>query len=280
MSIVNTEQAEFWSDLAPTWLELGDRLEEFGGLPGRLAMDRLSPAPGETVLDIGCGTGGTTLELSARVTPGGSVLGVDIAQEMLRAARDNAARAGATNVEFLRADAQVEAFGDGTFDGAYSRFGVMFFSDPLAAFGNIRKALKDGALLCFACWRSGLENEWMLVPGMAAMSVVGELPLPAPDEPGPFSLAEPSKVQSILESAGYRQVEIEPYNDVVAVAEARIEELAATSMRVGAVRESLRDAPRGIAEQVRAAVESSLRDRLGNGEVRLSRGVNLVKART
>src|SRR5579859_7478835 len=136
----NTEQAEFWSAIAPTWLELEDKLEEIGGPPGQLAMDRLPLKVGQAVLDVGCGLGRTTLELASRVVDG-NVFGVDIAEGMIAAARERAKRLDARNVEFAVADAQVDDLGDSRFDAAFSRFGVMFFRDPVAAFTNIRRAL-------------------------------------------------------------------------------------------------------------------------------------------
>jgi SAM-dependent methyltransferase len=119
-AVANTGQAEFWSELAPTWLALEDQLEEVGGPPGTLAMDRLGLLPGQRVVDLGCGPGRTTLELAARVGPGGQAVGVDISAEMLARGRERAARLGAGNVEFVHADAQLHDFGQARFDAAYS----------------------------------------------------------------------------------------------------------------------------------------------------------------
>ena len=121
--------------------------------------------PGQRVVDLGCGSGRTTLELAARVGPGGEAVGVDISAGMLARARERAARSGTGNVEFVYADVQVHELGEALFDAAYSRFGVMFFADPVAAFANIRKALRPGAVLSFVCWQSVFDNEWMLHPG-------------------------------------------------------------------------------------------------------------------
>ena len=170
MTFANTDAAEFWAGMAPTWVELEDQLEQVGGGPGEWAMDRLSLGPGALVLDVGCGTGRTTLALARRVAPGGQAVGVDISDEMLMRAQEHAEAAGTENVSFVHADAQVHDLGDAAFDAAYSRFGVMFFADPVAAFGNIRRALKPGGSLGFVCWQSVFDNEWMLVPGAAAMA--------------------------------------------------------------------------------------------------------------
>jgi SAM-dependent methyltransferase len=277
VTFVNIEQAEFWSQLAPVWLDLEDQLDEVGGPPGQLAMDRLDLLPGQRVVDLGCGSGRTTLELASRVGPDGEVLGVDIAAEMLARGRERAARSGAGNIEFLHADVQVHDLGQARFDAAYSRFGVMFFTDPVAAFANVRTALRPGGMLSFVCWQGVFDNEWMLVPGAAVASVTGSLPpMPGPDEPGPFSLADPDRVRAVLDAAGFESLAIEPHADHVVISEARIPEVALTSIRVGGVREALREADDQTRERALAAIEEDLRARLQDGEVRVSRGVLLV----
>ena len=277
MAFVNIEQAEFWSQLAPAWLELEDQLEEVGRLPGELAMDRLDLLPGQKVVDLGCGSGTTTLELAARVGPGGEVAGVDISAEMLARGRERAARAGTGNIEFVHADVQVHDLGEARFDAAYSRFGVMFFADPATAFANVRRALRPGAALSFVCWQSVFDNEWMLIPGAAVASVTGSLPpMPGPGEPGPFSLADPGRVRAVLEAAGFGSVAVEPHGDQVVISEDRIPEVALTSVRVGGVREALRDADQQTRERALAAIEEAMRARLHDGQVRASRGVLLV----
>jgi SAM-dependent methyltransferase len=131
MELVNIEQAEYWATVAPTWIEVEDRLNEVIELPGEMAMDRLGLRPGERVLDLGCGTGRTTLRLAERVAPGGQAVGVDITEEMVARARRHAALASGLHVEFVVADVvQALDFGPDRFDAAYSRFGVLFCSDP------------------------------------------------------------------------------------------------------------------------------------------------------
>lgn len=276
MSFANTEQADYWSQRAPTWLEMEEQLEDVIGPPGQLAMDRLSLLPKQRVIDLGCGAGRTTVELATRVSPGGEVLGLDIADAMLGAARERAEHMGVENVEFVHADVQVHDFGTNRFDAAFSRFGVMFFSDPVAAFSNVRNAIRPGGLLSFVCWQSVFDNEWMLVPGMAAMSVIGALPQPRPEEPGPFSLCDPDRVRSILCTAGFSEVEVLPHNDAMVIAQNRIPEAALMSTSVGAIREALQEVDNDIRKRVLGAIEEALRERVANGVVRASRGVLLV----
>jgi SAM-dependent methyltransferase len=272
----NEEQAIFWSELGPTWLDLEDRLEEVSGLPGRLAMDRLDPRPGQRIVDLGCGAGRTTVELAARVAPGGSVLGIDIADEMLAGARRRTQ--GVPGLELRRGDVQVDPFEEGPFDGAYSRFGVMFFADPPAAFANVRRALRPNGTLSFVCWQGPLDNEWMSVPVIAAAEVIGPPPLPEPGAPGPFALADPDRVGEVLASAGFGEIDIEPHTDDVVRPESDIAELAAFSTRVGMLRRQLRDAPADTRRQVVAAVEEALRGRVTNGQLHTKRAVLLVRA--
>jgi SAM-dependent methyltransferase len=280
VAFANIEQAEFWEQRAPSWLELEDRMEQTGGLPGELAMDRLDLRPGQRVADLGCGAGRTTLELAARVGPGGEVVGVDISAGMLTAAGERAARLGAGNVEFVHADVQVYDLGEARFDAAYSRFGVMFFTDPAAAFANVRRALRPGGALSFVCWQSVFDNEWMLIPRTAVAAVTGSLPpLPGPGEPGPYSLADPGRVRAVLGAAGFGSVDVTPHADQIVISEAGIPEAASAAVRSGAAREALRDADEPTRERALAAVEEAWRARLVDGEVRASRGVLLVTGR-
>jgi SAM-dependent methyltransferase len=231
-AFANVEQAEFWSEMAPTWLALEDQLQQVGGPPGELAMDRLGLRPGQRVVDLGCGSGRTTLELAARVGSAGEVVGADISAEMLARGRERAARLGAGNVEFVHADVQVHNFGEARFDAAYSRFGVMFFADPVAAFANVRRALRPGGTLSFVCWQTVSDNEWMLLPGMAVAEVTGSLPpRSGPGEPGPFSLSDPARTRALLAAAGLASIAITPHSDYLVIDEDRIPEVALTRPR-------------------------------------------------
>ncbi|MFM8754728.1 MAG: class I SAM-dependent methyltransferase, partial [Phenylobacterium sp.] len=168
MAAANEAQEAYWNDLAGrTWAALQDRIDRQIRPLGLAAMDRLAPSPGETVLDIGCGCGDTSLELARRVGPEGEVLGLDISGLMLEVARRRAAEAGASALEFRQADAQVAALPGGR-DAVFSRFGVMFFADPPAAFANLRRALRPGGRLGFVCWRPLAENLWMRLPAETA----------------------------------------------------------------------------------------------------------------
>ena len=274
----NAAQAEYWEGRAASWVAI----EEFTSLVtspfGRRAMDRLGLEPGSRVLDVGCGTGSTTVELARRVAPGGTVVGLDISPTMLDAARATAE--GVDGIELVVGDAQTDDLGAGSFDGVFSQFGVMFFADPVAAFTNLRRSLRDGGRVAFSCWQEVAANEWMIVPGMAVVGVTGELPqMPGPGEPGPFSLADPALIERILGDAGFRSIEVARVSDVVEVGADRLDFVVEASTRVGAVR-AVFDANDDPAwhQQLREAVRRALEERVADGRLRLASAANVVSA--
>jgi SAM-dependent methyltransferase len=234
----NAAQFDYWNDqTGRTWAELQVLLDQQLAPLGKRAMDALGVRPGQRVLDIGCGCGDTSLSLAARVAPGGAVLGVDLSLPMLDVARGRAADLG--HVTFLQADAQVAAFG-APFDAAFSRFGVMFFADPVAAFRHIRAALRPGGRLGFVCWRLPAENVWMTAPLDAALRHV---PAPAPDDPdapGPFAFARADRVRAILSDAGFARVQIEPCD--MEIGGFDLETALRLALRVGPLSRLLREA--------------------------------------
>ena len=280
MTAGNVEQSEFWERRARDWIAGTSYTDIVTGPFGADAMARLEPAPGQRVIDIGCGTGVTTVELAQRVAPGGEAIGVDISPTLVVASTATAASAGVDNISFRVADAQVERLGDCDVDAVYSRLGVMFFADPVAAFANIRGALRPDGVLAFACWQSVFDNEWMLVPGGAAMSVTGTpLPMPGPGEPGPFSLADADHLASILANAGFQHVEITSAVHPISLPEAQLDTLASSSQQVGAVREVLKNADAETAARIEAAIRDALADRVEGGFVTLSAAAHIVHAR-
>jgi SAM-dependent methyltransferase len=253
----NAAQFDYWNDqTGRTWAELQVLLDQQLAPLGKRAMDALGVRPGQRVLDIGCGCGDTSLSLAARVAPGGAVVGVDLSLPMLDVARGRAADLG--HVTFLQADAQVAAFG-APFDAAFSRFGVMFFADPVAAFRHIRAALRPGGRLGFVCWRLPAENVWMTAPLDAALRHV---PAPAPDDPdapGPFAFARADRVRAILSDAGFARVQIEPCD--MEIGGFDLETALRLALRVGPLSRLLREAgsrPEGIVESVKDVLRGYL----------------------
>jgi len=280
MSGPNTEQAEFWEERAPSWLEAEQHVAKVSSRFGQLAMARLGLGSGERVLDVGCGAGPTTLALAELVGTDGEVVGADISPTMLAAARRRAADAGARNVRFVTADMQVDDLGSGQFDAAFSQMGVMFFADPVAAFANIRTAVHPGGPVAFACWQGLFSNEWMLVPGSAVLTVTGEMPpMPGPGEPGPFSLSEPGRVEEVLGAAGFSHVDVVPHDEVVVLVGTEIESLVQMSKAVGPVRQAMKDADDDLRRRLMDGVRAAVEERVVDGELRLSAGAFIVSAR-
>src|SRR5215471_1493762 len=171
-------------------------------------MERAAPHDGETVLDIGCGAGTTSIALAQRVAPDGRVLGVDVSAPLLERARQHAP--AGLPVEFALGDATVYPFAPGAADLLFSRFGIMFFADPAKSFANMRGGLRAGARVVFACWRAPRENPWLMLPLQAAYRHVPRLPEAGPEDPGLFSFASEPRVRGILEGAGFGTIALEP----------------------------------------------------------------------
>lgn len=203
----NQSQANFWTGAGPTWKQMQVQIDTQINDHGLAAIDALDPRAGDLVLDIGSGTGTSSLQLADRVGPSGAVRGIDISSTMVAAAQERAAGKGANNVSFEVRDAQVEALGP-VVDRAFSRFGVMFFANPVEAFTNIATALRPGAKMVFAAWQSPTRNPWASVPGAAVRRL---LDLPSggdPEAPGPFAFANPDRINAILSAAGFTSIDI------------------------------------------------------------------------
>ncbi len=259
-SRANDEQIAYWNEKAgPKWVAMQERLDaQLASLEGAL-LERAALLPGERVIDIGCGCGSTTLEAAARVGPGGAVLGADISRPMLERARERAAAAGLKNADFAEADAQVFPFAPGQADAVISRFGVMFFADPAAAFANIRRALTPAGRLCFVCWRPMSENPWMRVPLAAAAKHLELPPPPEPHAPGPFAFDDAEWVRSILDMAGYSSIQIDRHDARLPIGNsADIERSVDFAIDIGPVSSLLM----GKGDDIRSAVRASIREAL------------------
>jgi SAM-dependent methyltransferase len=205
----NADQVEFWNGPGGArWVAHQEVLDQGLEPFGRAALAAARARPGERVIDVGCGCGWTALALADAVGTSGQVLGVDVSAPMLALARTRAGARSLANATFTLADASEHRF-EASCDLLFSRFGVMFFRDPVAAFTNLRRALKPQGRLAFVCWGPVAENPWLRVP-MAAAGTVVPLPEPSgPEEPGPFAFADGARVRRILEEAGFAEVAIE-----------------------------------------------------------------------
>jgi SAM-dependent methyltransferase len=256
----NSEQIEYWNKQAgPVWVSNATAMDELLAPIGLAAIERAAPRAGERVIDVGCGNGQTSLQLAERVTPTGAVLGVDISTPMLERARERARAAGASQVRFENADAQTHSFTPGGFDLVFSRFGVMFFVDPVAAFANLARALRPGGRVTFVCWQAPAQNPWLRDPMLAIAKHVTMPPPAAPDAPGPFAFADAARVRGILERAGFSDVALEARTGEITLGKT-VDEALQFSLQVGPVGAVLRDAP----ESARAAAGAAIRELLAS----------------
>jgi SAM-dependent methyltransferase len=230
---------------------------------------------GGRVLDVGCGTGSTTLAFARLVGPRGRCVGVDVSEPMLALARERARRERSP-ATFLHADAQAHAFTPGSFDAIVSRFGVMFFDDFVRAFANLRRAARAGAALRFVAWRAPAENPFMTTAERAAARFLPSLPARHPDAPGQFALADRGRVQRILEESGWTGVDIQPLDVVCTLPEP---DLIRYVTQVGPLARILHEVDDGTRERHVAAVRPAFAEFVNGPDVRFPAACWIVGAR-
>jgi len=279
----NAEQIEYWNGQAgENWTERNDEMDTMLRPLGATAIDRAAAAGGEHILDIGCGCGGTSLDLVRCVGSSGHVLGVDISAPMLSLAnrKTQALSEDLRSVPaFQLADASNFEFPAGNFDLLFSRFGVMFFADPVAAFTNMRKALKADGRLTFLCWGPPNENDWIMTPLMAARALLPPTEPMDPKAPGPFAFADCDYVRDILVSAGFGNINFEATSPVMKMGRGQsLEETAEFFMELGPVSRALVDQPDSLRTEVKAAIVAAIEDRYRDGFVEMGGRCWIVSA--
>lgn len=209
----NADEIAFWNGRSgEKWVQYQEMQDRMLRPHGLRAIDAAALSPGERVLDIGCGCGDTALHIARVVGEGGDVVGLDVSDVMLAHARRRAAEEQAPGIGFQVADAEVHGFAGNSADVIFSRFGVMFFNDPVAAFTNMRTALTADGRLAFVCWQKLSENPWVNIPFEAAARHI-DMPAPAKENaPGPFAFSDPRRVERILTDSGFDGVEIAPFS--------------------------------------------------------------------
>ncbi len=259
----NADQLAYWNGPAgDLWTERQEAQDQVLAPASAALIKAAAAKAGEHVIDIGCGCGATSIEIGQQVGAAGSVLGIDISEQMLARARQRTP-AGAP-VTFIDADATIHPFQPARADLLVSRFGVMFFAEPARAFANMRSALKPGGRLVFVCWRAPKLNPFFLVPLRAAYKHVPKLPEVAPDDPGPFSFQSEERVQRILSEAGFGAVTMTPLDMMLDLARGQgLDAAVETALAVGPANRALMDQP----QAARAAAIAEIRATLAAAQV-------------
>lgn len=276
----NAAQIAYWNEKAgAVWTEFQERLDALFAPLTSLALEAAAPVAGERVIDIGCGCGATVLALANRVGPGGVVTGLDVSAPMSARARERIAAAGLINAKVVVADAATHAFPPADVDLLFSRFGIMFFADPVAAFANLRRALRKGGRLRCAVWRPLTENPWFLAPLSAARTLVPLQPPTDPDAPGPFALADADRTIALLHDAGWHDVRLTRQDVPMRFApQGQLDEAIDIATRVGPLARILADENPDVRLRVRQAVGEVLQTYDTPTGITLSGSIWLVSA--
>jgi len=245
----------------------------------RVLSQEAFPGEGGRVLDIGCGAGTTTISMARRLGPTGLCVGVDISEPLIRVAKERSIAEKLNAVAFVQADAQTYAFEPGGFNSVMSRFGVMFFDDPDAAFANIRRATRADAKLAFVAWRSPAENPFMTTAARAAQPLLPKLSTPDLGAPGQFAFADGDRIRRILNATGWKNVDVRPIDVTGNIAE---QDLLTYVTKLGPVGAALRDAEVDEATRARTTnvVRAAFEPYIQNGTASFTMACWLASAHT
>jgi ubiquinone/menaquinone biosynthesis C-methylase UbiE len=272
----NNEQTALWNGPAGrAWVDEQEVLDAVLEPFEALLVDVVRAASAQRVLDVGCGAGSTTLAAARLLGAEGRCVGIDISQPLIAAARARAEREG-TPAGFICADAQTHAFEPASFDLIMSRFGVMFFDDPVRAFANLRRAARNDAELRFIAWRSAAENQFMTTAERAAAPLLPSMPARQPGAPGQFAFADRHRVSAILEQSGWADVDIRPIDVACTLPE---KELIGYFSRLGPLGLVLQDADERTRMQVIETVRPAFDPYVHGTEVRFTGACWMVGAR-
>jgi SAM-dependent methyltransferase len=276
----NAAQRRYWNMVAgPRWVAAPGFRERRNQESLALLLARLGIADGESVLEIGCGTGALTLPLAAAVGERGRVVAVDISEPMLGLARQRIGERGLHNVALLLGDAQVFAFEPAAFDLATSRMGVMFFANPAVAFRNIGGALRPGGRLVFACWAPLAENQHWLISYEIALRHLGPPPAPPAREPGPLAFGDPAYIRGILTAAGFTDIAVERAYPMIICGSPEEEARQALMMGPTARLIEAKGPDEATREMIAREIEAAFTAKARSGPIRLPATIFLVAAR-
>lgn len=276
----NTGQIEFWnSDHGLAWARYANAVDTMFSDITDAVLDAAEVGVGDRVLDLGCGNGGTTLAAAARVTAIGTVTAIDVSGPMIDRARERADAADLVNVTFILGDAADYPFAGGSFDKLISRLGVMFFDDPADAFARLGPALDTGGRVALGVWRGPRENPWAMEPVAAARPFLDMPPRPGPEDPGPFSFADPDRVRRVLADSGWRNIDLAPLDFHIPLGHT-MEDALAFVMEMGPLSAPLGKVTGGNRTRAIDAITKVLEENTGDdGIVRLSGACWIVTAR-
>ena len=260
------------------WAKRAEALDLLLGPAGDAGLRALAARPGERILDLGCGSGASTAALAEAVKPGGIATGVDVSPDLVAQARTRLD--GVNGAELIEADAERHDFGEGAFDAIYSRFGAMFFDNPVAAFRNLHRALRPGSRAVFVAWREPARNQWASVP----MTFAAEgLVAPGPGSgPGPFAWADPSVYRPILEEAGFHDISESSHEFMAEIAEGDgaepLDRAVAFMLKIGPLAARLRGASEDAKREAEAFLARRLARHVHDGAVRLLASAWIIEA--
>lgn len=275
---------EAWQDASgQKWARQQDRTDAQLGPLGLPAIDALNLRAGERVLDVGCGAGQTLLQLAERVGADGWVTGFDVSGPLVEQARQRIARSNHERIDVVLGDAETMRLKSPPYDALFSRFGVMFFQDPVAAFTNLAGSLRPGGRVAFLCWQSFQKNPWAIEPLQAVRSLAPDQAVPemlSPEKPGPFHFADPDLVRGYLTKAGLQDIAIVPHEARMSIGGARtVDEAADFAMEIGAAARFISELPAERRAQARPLLARVFESALSPDGVRMMARTFVVTAR-
>jgi SAM-dependent methyltransferase len=272
-----TEQSKLWNGASGrAWVDAQEVLDRVFSPFEALLGDAVTATSPHVVLDVGCGTGATTLAVARRLGSNGSCIGIDISQPMTTLAKARAERERLP-ARFICADAQTYAFEPASVDAIMSRFGVMFFDDPVRAFANLRQAGRVGAQLRVIAWRTAADNPFMTTAERAAAPLLPNLPPRRADAPGQFAFGHADRVRGILEQSGWADIDIQPIDVACTLPES---ELRGYLTRLGPVGVALQDADDATRSRVFETVRAAFDPYVHGADVRFTAACWMIGART
>jgi SAM-dependent methyltransferase len=276
---LNLEQQEYWGGAGgERWVSQQHRRDRMLGDLGDAVLSEAQAQPGERVIDIGCGCGETSAVLAQSVGASGHVTAVDVSAPILAQARHRLS--GFSNTVTLLADAAAHPFAEAAADLIFSRFGVMFFGDPIAAFTNIRKAAKPSGRLVFACWRTPQENLWMSAPAAAVAKHFPDAEKPDPDLPGPMAFRDPARVSGILKNAGFTEPQFRKVDKMMDLANGEgVEGAVRSAMELGPSARLLDGQSVDVRAQVADTLRAFFQPQMMNGRLDLAAAIWIVSAK-